>query len=78
MVATAASLGHTGAGCGAIDLVTGVMSLQRGVIPPTRFDDRLQTTAPYLREPAELEGDYVLCICHNTEGNATAIVLGRP
>ncbi len=78
MVATAASLGHTGAGCGAIDLVTGVMSLQRGVIPPTRFDDRLQTTAPYLREPAELQGDYVLCICHNTEGNATAIVLGRP
>lgn len=74
---TVASIGHTGSGCGSIDLVAGAMSLTRSVIPPTRVDQRLHPNAAYVNEPTRFEGDHVLCLCHNTEGNATAIVLGR-
>ncbi|MGB1925534.1 MAG: beta-ketoacyl-[acyl-carrier-protein] synthase family protein [Rubripirellula sp.] len=76
-LSTVASIGHTGSGCGSIDLVAGAMALNHNVIPPTRVDQRLQPLAHYVEEPTRLEGDFVLCICHNTEGNATAIVLGR-
>ena len=77
-IATVASIGHTGAGCGSIDLVAGALALHRGTVPPTRYDSRLSPEVKYNDTPSRLEGDYVLCICHNTEGNATAIVLGRP
>ncbi len=77
MVATIASIGHAGSSCGAIDILTGIIALQKQVVPPTLYDARIQPAVPYVSEPVEMEGDYVLCVCHNTEGNATAIVLGR-
>jgi hypothetical protein len=58
-------------------LVAGAMSLIRNLVPPTRVDQRLRPKANFVAEPTKLQGDYVLCLCHNTEGNATAIVLGR-
>jgi len=76
-LSTVACLGHTGSGCGSIDLVAGAMSLIRNLVPPTRVDQRLRPKANFVAEPTKLQGDYVLCLCHNTEGNATAIVLGR-
>lgn len=77
-LATVASLGHTGAGCGSIDLVAGAMALHRNLVPPTLHDKRLTPASRFVDEPTRLQGDHVMCICHNTEGNATAIVLGRP
>ena len=76
LVATIAALGHTGAGCGAIDLVTGALALAKGVAPPTLYHDNIAPRANFLREPASLRGDYVLCLSHSSEGNASAIVLG--
>jgi 3-oxoacyl-[acyl-carrier-protein] synthase II len=77
LVATVASLGHTGAGCGAIDLVTGALALAKGVAPPTLHHDDVIPQANFLREPAALRGDHVLCLSHNSEGNAIAMLLGR-
>lgn len=75
VVAPAASLGHTGAACGAVELVTGVLALAAHTVPPTI---RVATTASeigFRDQPEPLRGEHVVCISHTAEGNAIAIVL---
>jgi 3-oxoacyl-[acyl-carrier-protein] synthase II len=69
-------VGHTGSACGAIGLVTAVLSLQHGLVPPTL---RTATTAEigFCDQPSPLDGDFVLAISHTSQGSATAILLGR-
>jgi 3-oxoacyl-[acyl-carrier-protein] synthase II len=75
--ATIAALGHTGAACGMIDLLTGALALSRGVVPPT-IQARAAADVPLLAEPAKLDAEHVLCLSHTSEGSAIAIVLSRP
>jgi 3-oxoacyl-[acyl-carrier-protein] synthase II len=75
-VATIASLGHTGAACGTIDLATGALAIAKGVVPPTIRTDSTSREVAFQDRPQTLEGDYVLCVSHTSEGNATAIILG--
>lgn len=77
MVATIAAIGHTGAACGMIDLVTGVLSLAKRTLPPTLCAPGIQPPASFLRAAQPFDGDYVICLSHTSEGNATAIVLSR-
>ena len=55
-LATVASLGHTGAGCGSIDLVAGAMALHRNLVPPTLHDKRLTPASRFVDEPTRLQG----------------------
>jgi 3-oxoacyl-[acyl-carrier-protein] synthase II len=77
MVATVAALGHTGAACGMIDLVTGALSLATGMAPPTLNADSIRTDMNLLRSASGLSGRHVLCLAFNSEGNASAVVLSR-
>jgi 3-oxoacyl-(acyl-carrier-protein) synthase len=74
-VATIASLGHTGAACGAIDLATGALAIANGVVPPTIQTDSTSREVAFQDRPQTLQGDHVLCISHTSEGSATAIIL---
>jgi len=74
MVAPAAALGHTGAACGAVELVTGVLALARQTIPPTVRVDTSSTTVGFRDVAEPLQGEHVLCISHTAEGSAMAIV----
>ena len=77
MVATIAALGHSGAASGMIDLLTGALSLAKGIVPPTPFADSVRPQANFFTAPATLNGEYVLCLSHTSEGNAIAIVLAN-
>jgi 3-oxoacyl-[acyl-carrier-protein] synthase II len=76
MVAAMASIGHTGAASGMMGLLTGALSLAKGIVPPTLHADAIRPKANFGRSPAPLKGDHVLCLSHTPEGNAIAIVLG--
>lgn len=78
MLATVASLGHTGAASSMIDLLAAALSLTNDVVPPTIFAESLSPDANFVSKPEPLRGDHVLCLAHNSEGNAMAVILGRP
>ena len=73
MVAPIASVGHTGAASGQLGIIVGAMALAKETIPPTL--NAAAAEAPLLSEPKPLSTDHVLCLAHNSEGNATAIIL---
>lgn len=73
LVAPIASLGHTGAASGTMEMIIGAMSVSRRVIPPTLNAESADGCFRSQQEP--LSGDHVLCICHNSEGGAMAVVL---
>jgi 3-oxoacyl-[acyl-carrier-protein] synthase II len=73
MVAPIASVGHTGAASGQLGIIVGAMALAKKTIPPTL--NAAAAEAPLLSEPKPLSTDHVLCLAHNSEGNATAIIL---
>lgn len=75
LVAPIASLGHTGSACGAIGLTVAALSLSKRMIPPTLHHPATGPPAGFLSSPQALESDYVLSLAHNSEGNATAIIL---
>ena len=76
VLAVSANIGHTGAASGMIGLVAGVLSLQAKMVPPTRGSDD-QSTVAFCRHPKPLESPYVLCLSHNSVGNAMAVILGE-
>ncbi len=73
MVAPIGSLGHTGAASGQMGLLVGAMAVAKRMIPPTL--NAAASEAPLLSESKPLAADHVLCLAHNSEGNATAIIL---
>lgn len=78
VTATIAAIGHSGAACGAIDLVTAALSLAKRTVPPTVGSQRGRSGCPLRSKPEPLRGSHVLCLAHTPEGNAMAIVLGQP
>lgn len=84
VVAIAASIGHTGAASGMLEIATGVLAVQSKTAPPTRSilgGKRLVAGESIggvrLCEKAEpLQAPLVLCVAHTTEGSATATLLG--
>ncbi len=77
-VAPVASMGHSGAAIGTVNLVTGLLALVNRVIPPTLNAKSAAPEARLLSQPQPLIGDHVLCLSHTSEGNAIAIILSRP
>lgn len=73
-----ASIGHTGAASGSMALATGMMMIDRKMIPPTIGDAALDGSLNLVRNARPLAGDYVMCLTHTSEGNATAVILGSP
>jgi len=74
-VATIASLGHTGAASGLVDLVTGALAILHTQIPPTFSSPGSSGDIHLPEQPQPLQGRYVLCLSHTTSGNATAVIL---
>ncbi|MEO1528301.1 MAG: beta-ketoacyl synthase N-terminal-like domain-containing protein [Planctomycetota bacterium] len=68
VTAIAGSIGHTGAASGMLELATAVLAMENGNVPPTRNTSQQSTP---------LSAPYVLCLSHNTHGNAVAVLLGR-
>jgi 3-oxoacyl-[acyl-carrier-protein] synthase II len=73
--AVSASLGHTGAASGMIDLATGVLAIVNETVPPTRNADA-DSAGRFVQTAEPLKSPYVLCLSHTTEGNAMAVLLG--
>ncbi len=76
--APVASIGHTGAAIGTVNLVTGLLAIVNHVIPPTLNAESAVPEARLLQNQQPLIGDHVLCLSHTSEGNAIAIILSRP
>lgn len=74
------ALGHAGAAAGTVNLITAVLVLDRGLMPPTLNADAVPHDFPLdlVAQPRPLTGQCVLTITHTTQGHATAVVLGRP
>jgi 3-oxoacyl-[acyl-carrier-protein] synthase II len=77
-VAPVASIGHTGAAIGSVNLVTGLLSLVHRMIPPTLNAEAAAPDARLLSKPQPLVGNHVLCLSHTSEGNAIAVILSTP
>ncbi len=75
LVATIASLGHTGAASGAIDLAVAAIALAEKTIPPTLCFDESRVDVPFLSAPRPLTAANVLCLSHTPEGAAIAAIL---
>ncbi len=75
VVATIASLGHTGAASGSIDLATAALAISKRTVPPTIHANSAAPAVAFQDQPQPLRADHVLCLSHNSEGNATAIIL---
>jgi len=77
VTAPIASLGHTGAASGSVGLIVGTLALANGTVPPTIQSPTTSSEVGLRDEAEKMDGDYVLCLSHNTEGNAMAILLGK-
>ncbi|QDT02849.1 3-oxoacyl-[acyl-carrier-protein] synthase 2 [Rubripirellula lacrimiformis] len=77
LMAPTGALGHTGAACGAIGVVTGALVISKGMIPPTLGADSDGTDPSVVQSAQKLQQDYVLCLSHTSEGSAVAIILGK-
>lgn len=72
-----ASTGHCGAASGTLAVVTGVLALQHGTVPPARTSEAWHKDFPFTlpSEPQPLEKRLVLCVSHTAQGHAVAILL---
>ena len=78
VVATIASLGHSGAASGMVDIATGVLALVRSQVPPTVQLDETSAEVGFRDAPEAMSLKHVLCLSHTSEGNAMAMVLEAP
>lgn len=78
VVATIASLGHSGAASGMVDLVAGTLALVKRQIPPTVQLKAANTQIGFRDAPEAMSSKHVLCLSHTSEGNAMAMVLESP
>ena len=78
VIATIASLGHSGAASGMVDLVAGALALVNRQVPPT-VQLRPNNVNIGFRDTSEtMASNHVLCLSHTSEGNAIAMVLEAP
>jgi len=80
ILATKSRFGHCGAGAGAIDLVTAVLSLYNEIIPPNvNCSNQPAEYGMYLphTEPLEKEIKHVMCCCDTTGGQTAALVISK-
>lgn len=75
VVAPTASLGHTGAAVGSINLAVGALIIANGQIPATVQADDKNKSVPLLATPQSLGSDTVICLSHTSEGGAVATLL---
>ena len=75
VVAPIAAVGHTGAASGCLGLVTGVLAIANGVIPPTSQTETTDRSIGLCDAPKPLAENFVVCLSQTSEGNATAIIL---
>jgi len=71
--------GHLGAGCGAVDMVAGILALKHGLVPPTlnyRVPDPQCPVRVVHDRPQPLEQPVVMILSHTHYGQAVAVVLG--
>jgi 3-oxoacyl-(acyl-carrier-protein) synthase len=71
--------GHPGAGCGAIDMMVGIMILKHRLVPPTlnyRVPDPLCPVCVVHGRPQPLKQSAVMILSHSQHGQAVAVVLG--
>jgi len=78
VVATIASLGHSGAATGLVDLVAGALALIKRQVPPTVQLKATNATIGFRDAPEAMASNHVLCLSHTSEGNAIAMVLESP
>jgi 3-oxoacyl-[acyl-carrier-protein] synthase II len=79
VTATKSYFGYIGAGCGAVDMVTGILALNHRLIPPTlnyRVPDPQCPIRVVHGQPQPLEKPVVLILSHSQHGQAAALVLG--
>ncbi|MEX1039514.1 MAG: beta-ketoacyl-[acyl-carrier-protein] synthase family protein [Pirellulaceae bacterium] len=73
--------GHTGAGCGVLEAVASVMSLQQGIVPRTLNYDTPDPNCPIMvvrDEPLHSTRHAALTLNQNRTGQCAALVLGKP
>jgi 3-oxoacyl-[acyl-carrier-protein] synthase II len=73
--------GHLGAGCGAVDMVVGLLTLKHCLIPPTLNYSTPDPQCPINvihGRPQTLDKPAVLVLSHSQHGQAVALVLGEP
>jgi len=75
VVATIASLGHSGAASGMVDLVAGALALMKRQVPPTVQCATTKTNVGFRDAPQTMSLNHVLCLSHTSAGNAIAVVL---
>jgi len=71
--------GHLGAGCGAVDMVAGVLALKHRLVPPTlnyRQPDPQCPVRVVHGRPQPLEQPVVMILSHSQYGQAVAVLLG--
>ncbi|MDB4639242.1 3-oxoacyl-ACP synthase [bacterium] len=78
VVATIASLGHSGAASGMVDLVAGALALVKRQVPPTVQLKAANAEIGFRDAPEVMSSNHVLCLSHTSEGNAIAMVLESP
>ncbi|WP_436716211.1 beta-ketoacyl synthase N-terminal-like domain-containing protein [Roseiconus lacunae] len=71
-----ASVGHTGAASGMMEIATGTLILANKQIPPA-LHATLDADVKLSAKATDLEAGVVLVVTHTTEGSATAVVLGK-
>ncbi|OUT59893.1 MAG: hypothetical protein CBB71_09120 [Rhodopirellula sp. TMED11] len=77
LVAPYASLGHTGAASGMIELATAALITANNQVPPTRNAD-LAAEDCFLQTPQFLKQPHVLALSQTCEGAATAAIISQP
>ncbi len=78
VVAPIASIGHTGSGSGSIEIATAVLALANQTVPPTIRVASSAEQIGFRDNPEPLQSDHVLSVTYTAEGNAMALILGRP
>ncbi|MCC9602794.1 3-oxoacyl-ACP synthase [Stieleria sp. JC731] len=71
-----ASIGHTGAAAGMMEIATGALVIANGKIPAALHADQLKD-ANLVDHTRDFDSGCVLCVTHTTEGSAVAVVLGK-
>jgi 3-oxoacyl-[acyl-carrier-protein] synthase II len=75
VTAPIASLGHTGAAAGAVNIAIGTLVIEHQQIPPTIGLDLTSRGVRLVTESQPLRKNAVLCLSHTSEGSAIASVL---
>jgi 3-oxoacyl-[acyl-carrier-protein] synthase II len=79
VTAPSSCFGHSGAGCGAVELAVAILALKHCKIPPTLNYENSDSACPVNvvhGEPRALESPTALVLSHSQQGQAVAMLLG--